>query len=361
MASFVRRVTENWKLKTLALAIASLLWVVWSAEAVTSNWIPVPLQVQVGDARYRPVGAAARDVEVRFSGTGRDLLDVAVTRPPLVLSINEVPGPNAEYSLDPRMVQLPSQLAVSALEVRPRNVSLELERIDTRVVPVRPRMIDALEPGWMLLDTLLLEPVEVRLSGPIAQVSSITEVYTLPFEVTNADTVLRRSVALDTVGLGALEIGTTSVNVVGRVDRLVDRVISDVRIDVGAGMTVNPAIVEVRLRGPERAVRAIPAGSVRVVVPVDRPPAIGEDGLTVPLRAVGVREGITVTVVPARATVMAVAPPTDDLQGRDPGPPLDSVASPAADPDSAGVAAEEADDAEDARSDDSGITSGVEE
>ncbi len=342
MASFFRRITENWKLKTLALAIATLLWVVWSADAVTSNWIPVPLQVRIGDARYRPVGEAAREVEVRFSGTGRDLLDVAVTRPPLVLAIDEVPGPNAEYSLDPRMVQLPSQLAVSALEVRPRTLPLELERIDTRVVPVRPRMIDALDPGWSLLDTLSLEPAEIRVTGPIAQVASLTEIYTQPFEVTNADTVLRRAVALDTVGLGSLELGATSVNVLGRVDRIVDRVINDVQIDVMAGVTVSPAAVQVRLRGPERAVRAIPAGSIRVVVPVDRIPSmIAEEGLPVPLRVVGVREGIAATVIPTQATILPVAPPTDDLQETEVGPPRDTAATPVVGQDSAVTHAED--------------------
>jgi YbbR domain-containing protein len=144
MASFFRGIMENWKLKTLALAMAGLLWAVWSADAITSNWIPVPVQVVVGDSRYRSTGTVTHEVEVRFSGTGRDLLEIAVTRPPLVLTIDEATGETADYTLDPRMVRLPAPLAVSALEVRPRVLPVSLERIESRTVPVRPRIVDSL-------------------------------------------------------------------------------------------------------------------------------------------------------------------------------------------------------------------------
>ena len=45
MRSPLRFLTDNWQLKLLALALAVLLWVVVSAEQVTSQWIPVPLRI----------------------------------------------------------------------------------------------------------------------------------------------------------------------------------------------------------------------------------------------------------------------------------------------------------------------------
>ncbi|MDR0787066.1 MAG: hypothetical protein LBG44_04275 [Gemmatimonadota bacterium] len=329
MASFFRGITENWKLKILALAIATLLWGVWSADAVTSNWIPVPVQVVVSDAHYRPIVVETREVEVRFSGTGRDLLEVAVSRPPLVLTIDDVPGASAEYTLDPRMVKIPSPLAVSVLDVRPRTLALELERVESRMVPVRPRIIDSLEAGWMLLDTLALDPAEVRVTGPFPQVASVTEIFTQPIEVTSADTLLRRSVGLDTAGIGPLDLNVTSVNVAGRVDRVLERILEGVGVEAPAGAMVVPSAVNVTLRGPERLVRAVQAGSVRVATaPIDRLPT-ADEGLTVPLRVIGVRDGVMATVTPLRATIRIAAPPTDDLQRRAPGPPVNPDTTPA--------------------------------
>jgi hypothetical protein len=238
-----------------------------------------------------------------------------------VLTINEATGETADYTLDPRMVQLPAPLAVSALEVRPRTLSLSLERIETRLVPVRPRIIDSLEEGWVLLDAVALDPAEVRVTGPLAQIASVTEIFTLPFEITVADTVLRRAIELDTIGIGSLDYGATSVNVTGRVDRIVDRVLSGVSVDVVAGVTAMPSVVDVRLRGPERLVSAVQAAAVRVVVPVERlVGTLARDGIILPLRVVGVQPGVNATVVPAQVTVSPISPPTDDLQPRAPAP-----------------------------------------
>ncbi len=352
MASFFRRITENWKLKTLALAIAALLWVVWSADAVRTNWIPVPLQVQVGDSRYRAVTTTSQDIEVRFTGPGGDLLDIAVRRPPLRLTIDEVNAPTSEYALDPRMIQLPAQLAVSALEVRPASVTLEFIRVDSRVVPVRPQVIDALGPDWVLVDSVVVDPPQVRLSGPIARVAAVTEIPTQPFELTASDTLIRRTVALDTTGISDLEPGVQTVNLTARVDRIVDRTISNVRVDVGGGMAVTPATVAVQLRGPQRIVRMISPGSFRVVVAIDELPArFPEGGLPVPLRVEGIRSDIQASVVPSRATLVPLPAPTDDLQDSVSTPPAgaagDSIPSVDREPGAAGTPPRAADGAGD--------------
>src|SRR5690606_39927477 len=133
-----RSLATNWKMKLLALALAVLLWVVVSAEQVTSNWIPVPLQVRVNDPEYRLIRASVpTEVEVRFSGPGRELWDLVVRRPPLVLSLNDIDSTAATFGLDADMVQLPSQFAVRPVDVRPGAVTLDFDRVDTRLAPVR--------------------------------------------------------------------------------------------------------------------------------------------------------------------------------------------------------------------------------
>ncbi|HEX6069011.1 MAG TPA: hypothetical protein VFZ18_04290, partial [Longimicrobiaceae bacterium] len=78
MRSPLRALTENWQLKLLALALAVLLWVVVSAEQVTSQWIPVPLQINETDPDFELVSTdIPTEVDVRFTGSGRDLVDVA--------------------------------------------------------------------------------------------------------------------------------------------------------------------------------------------------------------------------------------------------------------------------------------------
>src|SRR5690606_5115913 len=109
---------------------------------------------------------APAEVQVRFSGPGRDLLDLALRRPPLRLTVSDIAEPIETRSLDPRMVQLPSQVAVNALDVRPNSVRLEFLRLATVEVPVQVRIAAELGPEWTVGDTVLIEPDRIQVSGP---------------------------------------------------------------------------------------------------------------------------------------------------------------------------------------------------
>lgn len=307
MASFFRRIAENWKLKTLALAIAVLLWVVWSAEEVTSNWIPVPLQIEVADSRFRAAAGDLSNVEVRFTGANRDLLDIAVRRPPLRLNISEVEGQSAEYDLNPRMIQLPTQIGVNAIDVRPRSVRVNFTRIDSKMVRVRPRVAETLTPGWALVDSVVVEPREVRITGPMDQVASVTEIVTEPIDLTSADTAFTRTVSIDTTGLAGIAFDPNRVAASGSVDRVVERIVQNVPVEAGESVVVEPARVSLRLRGPERTVRSVPPALFRVMINTEDIPAdIPEEGVTVPLRVTGSRSGVRATVEPGQVTVRRV-------------------------------------------------------
>jgi YbbR domain-containing protein len=327
MASIFRKVTENWKLKTLALALAVLLWVVVSSEQVTSNWIPVPLEIQVMDANYQALPAEVQDVEVRFTGTGRELLNVAVRRPPLRLTIPRVTGDSEIFELTPQMVQLAGQVAVTPSEVRPNALRLNFARLATRQVPVRPRVTDSLGSEWAVLDSLSVDPEYVEVSGPAARVARIAEIFTDSFELTPADTIVSRAVGLDTAGLAGLELSTRQANVSGRVDRVIDRTLPNVRVDVGPGINILPDRVEVQLRGPDRAVRSVAPSLFRVVVAIDEIPAyIPPEGIPVPLRVDDLRRGIIATMNPPEARLYPAQVDPDTLRVVGPHPEgVDSV------------------------------------
>jgi hypothetical protein len=122
----LRRATAHWRLKLAALALAVLLWVVFSAEQVTTQWIPVRVEPVVRNAGYvltgRPDPAVVR---VRFRGAGRELWEVALRPPTLVLQVRDV-GAARSFVLEPAMVDVPERFRVVATDVRPAVVRLDL-------------------------------------------------------------------------------------------------------------------------------------------------------------------------------------------------------------------------------------------
>lgn len=327
MASLFGKVTENWKLKVLAFALAVLLWVVVSSEQVTSNWIGVPLEVQVTDPNYRIASTdLPNEVEVRFTGPARDLLDLALRRPPLRLSIAEVQAQVETRVLDPRMVQLPGQVAVSAQEVRPAAVRLEFVRLEARTVPVRVRLANRAGSEWAIIDSVTVDPQTVRVRGPSDRVSQVTEVPTDTVELMPGDSVFDRLVPLNAQALQGLEVSAREVRVQARLDRVVQRTIEGVQVDVGSGILIRPEEVDVVLRGPRSAVENVSPDFFRVVVSIGEiPDRLPADGLPVPLRIDGLRPDVLASVNPASVRLYPAGPRLDTLMAPTPNPRRDTL------------------------------------
>lgn len=322
MPAILRRIAENWKLKILAFGMGVLLWVVVSAEQVTSEWIWVPLQIQVTDPNYQLVASdAPEEVQVRFTGPGRDLLDVSLRRPPLRLGIAEVGEPIETRTLDPRMVQLPGQVSVNALDVRPNAVRLEFVRMESVDVPIRVRISAELGPDRELASAIQLSPERVVVSGPAERVRGVSEVSTIPLQLTDVDTIFDRAVPLDTTALRGLELSTRSVNVSGRIDSIVERTLQGVGVDVGPGVEISPTAVSVTLRGPQPLVEAVAPGTFRVVISISEIPSqIPEGGVAVPLRIAGLRSGVEAEISPASVRLFP-AEPDEPVEPDEPEPP----------------------------------------
>jgi YbbR domain-containing protein len=327
VASVFRQITENWKLKTLAFALAVLLWVVVSSEQVTSNWIGVPLEVQVTDPNFRIASTdLPNEVEVRFTGPARDLLDLALRRPPLRLSIAEVQGQVETRALDPRMVQLPGQVAVSAQEVRPGTVRLEFVRMDTRTLPVRVQLSNQIGAEWAIMDSIATDPPVVRVRGPSERIAALDEITTDTVELMPGDSIFNRVVPLDTSIVRGLELSAREVRVTARLDRVVQRTIEGVRVDVGAGVVIRPQEVDVVLRGPRSAVENVAPGFFRVVVSIGEIPSrIPADGVPVPLRIDGLRPDVLASVDPASVRLFPAGPQLDTLMTPAQNPIRDSL------------------------------------
>lgn len=317
MASLFRRITDNWKLKMLAVALAVLLWVVVSAEQITSNWVRVPLEVRITDPDFQLTSTdLPREVEVRFTGPGRDLLDLALRRPPLRLTIDDVEELIENRPLNPQAVQVPTQLSVNPVEVRPAFVHLEFRLLSTAMVPVAVRVTNRLGEQWAIVDSLEADPARIRVSGPASEVRTLTSIPTETVTLTADDSIFSEVVAIDTTGLEGLTLSARSVQVEGRIDRLVQRSLSDMPVDVGPGIQIAPQQVDVVLRGPARAVAGVRPELLRIVLSIEGiPTRIPAGGFAVPLRLDGLRPGIRATLTPSSVLIL-------------PNEPVDSVALP---------------------------------
>ncbi len=318
-----RRLAQNWRLKLAALGLAVLLWAIVSAEQEDAQWIPVRVEPQLRDPDFVLTGPPdPREVEVRFAGPGRELWEVAIARPRIVLPVTDV-GDRRTFALDPQNVRLPDGLRVRVQDVRPALVRLELQRLASRTVPVRVRIGERSLRRYVVDDSIRVGPDSVTVSGPADAVARLDGVRTRPFEVVpDDDSTFTGAVRLDTAGLGALHYSTGVVRVRGTMDRRGERVVPGVAVSVPTGLAVTPARVDVHLAAGARALAAIFPQALGVAAD-SLPAVVPPGGVEVPVRVTGLPPGVSARTVPLRVRVApaAVAPPLDTARPAPGAPP----------------------------------------
>lgn len=305
MRTTLHALARNWQLKLAALALAVLLWVVVSAEQVTTQWIPVPVRVAPRDPDFVVTGGPVpREVEVRFAGPGRELWELALERPMLVLTLDGIEEDDQVFVLDPRMVRIPNGLSVTPLDVRPSSVRVLTQRLVSRDVPVRVRIAQRSQERYVVLDTPQVTPSTVRVTGPADRVSRLEAVVTEPLEIGGTDSTFQRGVSLDLDSLGVVRPSARSVEVSARVDRIVERIIPSIGVAPLPGFRVVPDRVDVRVQGPSRQVRAVDPASLTVTVLADSiPDPVPSGGAPVAVRVGGLPAGLTAKTVPVLVRV----------------------------------------------------------
>ncbi|HEX2076206.1 MAG TPA: hypothetical protein VHG08_00805 [Longimicrobium sp.] len=306
-------ITYNWRLKLAALGLAVLIWAAVSAEQVTSQWVPVRVDPVVRDPEYVLTGAPdPAEVRVRFSGPGRELWELALDRPTLVLPLSDI-GNRRAFALDASMLRIPAGLSVNVQDIRPAVVRVEVERLASRMVPVRARIGGRSAQRYVVDDALEVLPAEVRVTGPAGRVAALDSVATRALEIVPDDSTFTHDVLLDTAGMEGLSFSRTQVRVSGGVDVRAERPLGTVAVSVPDGLAAEPAQVQVTVAGAERAVGRVFPAQVRAYVPRDSLPAtVPPQGVEAPLVLEGVPPSATARANPPRVRVRpAAAAPRD--------------------------------------------------
>lgn len=196
---------RNWPLKITSLLLAVLLWVVATAEQPASTVLPVTLVPQ-GPAGRSFTGDPPA-ITALVVGPRRELLKL--TGAHLTLSRilpDTITGRAVTLDLLPSDVEVPRGGEVKVQDIQPRQVTLQLDPVVFRSVPVHPDLRLELDSGTRLMRAVQVFPGVVRLTGPADLVARMDSVKTLPLRVEKVEGVFERSVAVDTEGFGTVRV-----------------------------------------------------------------------------------------------------------------------------------------------------------
>jgi YbbR domain-containing protein len=278
---------EDWTLKLLALAITLGLW-----YAVTTQRAPATMRLRAVQLEFIlpenvEVGNdPVEEVDVRLEGSQGKLAELNARNLVARADVTGLqPGDRVARFTD-KNVSMDLPEGVRIVEITPRSVTLHLEPVVERAVPVEARFEGELPEGFTRGEAQVTPP-QVRVRGPESHVRAIERVYTETISLAGQrESLTLPQTAVDISDHKVVPLDPSVAVRIEITEEQRERRFTNVPVRSAGGGNVSPATVSVTLRGPRSTVEALRPEDVRIVAEV------AEDGsimprLTLPPSAAG--------------------------------------------------------------------------
>jgi hypothetical protein len=304
MSTEVRRgLFRNWALKLAAVALSLILYVAVAAQEQVTQEQPMQLQVRVPPGRT--LLGAPESLTVVLRGKIAELLRARLFHQVLVLQVPETLSTATwTTALQPSSVEIPKGTDVQVAEIKPGTITVQLDSVAFKDVPVVARVSVRPDSGQSLDGGLQIMPSVVRIVGPRKLLAAIESVATIPTALDAVRGGFSRMVALDTAPLGIVRLAPREVRISGATLSVFERVFNLLPVESGAGpltgYELRPPRANVVVRGAEALVVGLTKDSLKVIIHLGGPVS---DSTTVRLMVLAPR-GITARAIPESVLVV---------------------------------------------------------
>lgn len=264
-----RAAEHNVLLKGFSVVFAIGLWAFVNLGARdTEKALLVPLELRNIPDQYMVASPVADTVEVRVRGPRTLLGTIEDRRQRVVLDLANVRVGTTSFKIDSEMLNLPR--GVRVVRVSPVQVTLDVERVVRKSLPVSAGTAGTLPAGYRMTETEIRPPV-VMVTGPTREVEALKTIVTEPYRVTGEETNFEESLSLVKPG-EFVRLVPERVIVRGRLEEIaVSQDFKQVEIGVRNASRrtwIRPGRVDVTIRGPQRLLQGLKVSRENVFVDV---------------------------------------------------------------------------------------------
>ena len=251
-------------LKFLAVAIAILLWLTVAGEPVVERSLVVPLELQNKPENLElinPLGS----VSVHVRGLSSVLGQIGPGSVIAVLDLGAATPGRRIFHIAPSQVQSPS--GVEVLWVSPGTITLQIEQLATKRLPIKPLTEGAPASGHVV-GSITVSPETVEVTGPVSALKDVREATTDPVSIGGATGRVEGSVDVAVLDAPMLRFRGP------KTARVTVEIVPAVALKTLAGVPVRvrsvsasaarpvPSAVSVEVRGPATLVDALQPDSI---------------------------------------------------------------------------------------------------
>src|SRR5437773_133772 len=256
--TIARKVTHNWLLKLGSIAFAIGLWGFVNLGAREADRsIIVPLDFHNLPPKLMITSPIPESVDVRLRGPRTILGTIDERRQRITINLANVATGPTSFKIDADMLNLPRGVTVTRLA--PVQVTLDVERIIERMLPVGANLTAAVPAGYRLVESEV-RPAVVTVTGPAAQVGALRNVPVGPLHLPPTSGNFEETVLLERPA-DLIRLSPDRVLVRGALEEVVTT--QDFRnVEIGARNPppeyhMRPRNVDVTIRGPQRLLREL--------------------------------------------------------------------------------------------------------
>ncbi|WP_170923881.1 CdaR family protein [Desulfocicer vacuolatum] len=159
--------------------------------------------------------------------------------------------PPAFYAIPVIKKRLPLPPGVDIIHVKPAYIKVELDRKETRRLPVKVMITGEPAVGYEVAH-IKSEPATMALTGPASLFDKITEIQTKPVDITGADADLKKTGSLDIDALAGADVNSLVTVMVAIQEKIVTHTYGGIPVGIRNGpdtVQVTPPEMQIMLRG----------------------------------------------------------------------------------------------------------------
>lgn len=257
----------------LFLVLALAAWLISRLSETYSHTVAFELAYGQAPDSLILMQEPPQEMDVRVRASGFKLLGYQLSPRTIGIDLSAAQRVSGRYLIDPgglrRQVEQQLGSGIALLEMPRDTVFLQFQHVRSRTVPVRVVLDVELAQNYMMAGEWTVDPPQIHLLGPPAEIDTIAELRTRPMVLRDVRDTLRLSLELEAYGrLPHTEFSKNAVQLTAPVFRFSETVIDVpvhvVNIPENMDIRTFPATIGILCRGTVELLNAIGPEGFRV-------------------------------------------------------------------------------------------------
>jgi YbbR domain-containing protein len=255
----------------LSIGLSFLLWLWVGAQERSEIAVSVPLEYRnlPRGLEILPDKNFISSVNVWVKGTSTTVNNLLPSEISAWVDLSKTKSGLRNFELGPDQVRAP--YGFSVLRINPSHISLRIEEVVTRSVPVTPRLEGEPPLGYALTQSKVT-PAEVNVRGPQSAVASVRQAFTDSIDISTIHGTYSETTNVGVENSSVRIVGTNSVQVFLNISEIQD--VYSLRIPISTdkmppSVKFNPKTIRVDLMGPKTVLADIKIEQIHIALDVE--------------------------------------------------------------------------------------------